>query len=228
MAEYPTLTEQYSRHPAENNTYTLDADEDDRPWVRSFLPAGWGPWSRRDGGGAGWLDLLTNVAAHHATQLVPNTFPTYTLPGNGFNADYMQEIEIEVEAFGTAAFENAGQHGSVKMRRLPGKAWTTRDTIDGTPAAATDVIFLDPHLGSYKVRINDEIGVSVAKGDLWLDSEMANSTGRSSGEQGSPHRRYTFLVHLLGDPADYNQIRRVKVGPFSSVGAFTRLSIRMR
>ena len=34
--KYPTLTEQYSRHPAENNTYTLDPDEDGRPWVRSL------------------------------------------------------------------------------------------------------------------------------------------------------------------------------------------------
>ena len=76
----------------------------------------------------------------------------------------MQEIEIEVEAFGMSGYGNAGQHGSVKMRRVPGKAWTTRDTGDGTPVAASDVIFIDPHLGGYKVRINDEVGVSVAKG----------------------------------------------------------------
>ena len=76
--KYPTLTEQYSRHPAENNTYTLDPDEAGRPWVRSLLPSGWGPWSRRDGGGSGWIDLLTDVAAHHATDRL--AVLTHTLP----------------------------------------------------------------------------------------------------------------------------------------------------
>ena len=52
MAEvYAALIEQYARHPAENNTYTLDSTEDDRPWVRSMTPQGWGAWIRRDGGG---------------------------------------------------------------------------------------------------------------------------------------------------------------------------------
>ena len=224
---YPTLTEQYSRHPAENNTYTLDPDEDGRPWVRSLLPTGWGPWSRRDGGGSGWIDLLTDVAAHHATDRL--AVLTHTLAGNGFDADYLQEIEIEAEAFGqidNGAYSHLGLHGNVHLRRPPGRDWTEWDTQDGTPVDPNDFIFQATKLGSYKVRMNDEVGMTVAAGGQFLESEFAGGTGRPS--DGSPIRRYSFLFHLLGDVNDKNQIRRIKIGEFSTTTAYTRLSIRMR
>ena len=225
--KYPTLTEQYSRHPAENNTYTLDPDEAGRPWVRSLLPTGWGPWSRRDGGGSGWIDLLTDVAAHHATDRL--AVLTHTLPGTGFDADYLQEIEIEAEAFGqidNGAYSHLGLHGNVQLRRPPGRDWTEWDTQDGTPVDPNDFIFQDTKLGSYKVRMNDEVGMTVAAGGQFLESEFAGGTGRPS--DGSPIRRYSFLFHLLGDVNDKNQIRRIKIGEFSVASAYTRLSIRMR
>ena len=204
--KYPTLTEQYSRHPAENNTYTLDSTVEGRPWVRSLLPTGWGPWSRRDGGGSGWIDLLTDVAAHHATDRL--AVLTHTLPGTGFDADYLQEIEIEAEAFGqidNGGYSHLGLHGNVQLRRPPGRDWTEWDTQDGTPVDPNDFIFQDTKLGSYKVRMNDEVGMTVAAGGQFLESEFAGGTGRPS--DGSPIRRYSFLVHLLGDVNDKNQIQ---------------------
>ena len=61
--KYPSLVEQYAELIQDSDTYSLTQYDDSR-YVRSFTTGGWGAWKRIADGTDGWIELVSNVAAH--------------------------------------------------------------------------------------------------------------------------------------------------------------------
>ena len=134
----------------------LTLTEDSR-FVRSFTTGGPGAWKRIVDGTDGWVDLVTNVAAHHQTNL--NSLLVNVLPGDGFDATYFEEIEIEVASYGqwnpeghqgvvgnfTATCRTTGhQLDTLAVRGRPGMP----ELMESRSSLGTQ----DTRRGSYKVR----------------------------------------------------------------------------
>ena len=119
--KYVSLIEQYAELIQDSDTYSLTAYDDSR-FVRSFTSGGWGAWKRIADGTNGWIELVSNVAAHD--RVSATNVLTHEIEGN-FDARYFEEIEIEVESFGIYSdegFANGGIHGNVQLRRTPGRS----------------------------------------------------------------------------------------------------------
>ena len=108
--KYVSLIEQYAELIQDSDTYSLTAYDDSR-FVRSFTSGGWGAWKRIADGTNGWIELVSNVAAHD--RVSETNVITHEIEGN-FDAAHFEEIEIEVESFGIYSdegFANGGIHG---------------------------------------------------------------------------------------------------------------------
>ena len=215
---YVSLVEQYAEHFQDSDTYSLTLTADSR-FVRSFTTNGPGAWKRIEDGTDGWVDLVTNVKAHHSSR---TTVVRHGITG-GFDATYFNEIELELTACGRWPAANLGMNGIVRFRRQ-GSYWTSGATTENNTALNT------PGHGSFKVHLDDEIGFSglLDEGDTFL--EFASST---EALPTNPNRRYSMLIHLLGPDGTTNadrsnDIRQVAPGPFSSINSYTRLTVRMR
>ena len=110
---YAALVEQYAEIIQDNDTYSLALTADSR-FVRSFTNGGWGAWKRIAGGTDGWIDLVTDVEAHNQHSLTG--LLTYALPGRGFDAQYFEEIEIEVASYGQYSASNPDPLGHLGIR----------------------------------------------------------------------------------------------------------------
>ena len=221
--KYPSLIEQYAVLIQDSDTYSLALDDDSR-FVRSFTTGGWGAWKRLADGTNGWVELVSNVAAHD--RVSETNVITHEIEGN-FDASHFEEIEIEVESFGIYSdegFANGGIHGNVQLRRTPGRSWTAWNQ-----SMELINLYQDTRRGSYKVRMNYQQGVSVAQGDDYMNFGFAGNLEPVSVPSHSPHRKYSFMVHLIGNSqADENTLVSIKTGPFSVLAAYTRLTVRMR
>ena len=121
---YVSLVEQYAEHFQDSDTYSLTLTEDSR-FVRSFTTNGPGAWKRIEDGTDGWVDLVTDVAAHHSNRY---TVVRHGITG-GFDATFFTEIELELTACGRWPADNLGMNGIVRFRRQ-GTYWTSGATTE--------------------------------------------------------------------------------------------------
>ena len=163
-----TIAEQYTPDFRDSSLYT-DAAESDSQYVRSLLSNGsWGAWtSLADVVDDGWIDIISNQPAHVP---ISNGTRIFTLPGNGIDITYFEEIEVEILIHGTTssggAFTNIGAQMTAQERKRSGR-WT--DINDDS-----DILM---KIGTYKVRAHDINGLSLVRsGGTSLNSSQTNKS----------------------------------------------------
>ena len=174
---------QYAEIIQNNSTYTDTASTDSR-FVRHRLTDGtWGPWvplSLTD-----WVPVLTDATAYNDT--IAGTRP-HDL--SNFDATYFTEMRVTAYTFGDFDADSnpafLGVRGTAPIIRRYGSFWTV--------LGATQVI---GDMGTYKVRIDDRMGVSLTQqlsgaARTILQSDLANAT------PDRPDYRVSFRMDLIG------------------------------